>query len=132
MDLFDIVNNLYTKKFGIPHQSQLSGKLWMVNRFISMEDSLVEAIAEVTKYLYTLKNQYYILLYRLIPQVKAIRNKYLKPKIFEESELISRYSRFFMVSKRETIDYIKILREKVDEKSLYGFVGLEKEKQEDK
>jgi len=124
MELFDCVNNLYSKRYRYPTDNELSGKLWVINKFISMEDNLLEYVAFISKYFFVLGNRYYRLLYRLIPMVVAPRNKYIKLEKIG-GELVSRYSKFFGISNRETFDYLKILKQKISDKELNEFVGIE-------
>ena len=125
MELFDLINNLYSKRMHYPKDSDILGKLWIINSFISMENDLLEYIAFTSKYLFTLGARYYRLLYRLIPQSSSPRNKYSKPKKEFDSILVEKYSTYFEVSKRETRDYLRIMQETVFIEEMYDFVGLE-------
>lgn len=122
-DLFYYLNNLFTKTEE-PEHSDVKSIVWPVNRFLSMEKNLLEAIAFTTKYIFTLGPRYYTLLFRLIPKSNAPRNKYLKPEK-DDSELINKYSRYFLISNKEAKDYIKILFKNKTQKEVYNFVGLE-------
>lgn len=125
MEIWDCFSNLYTKRMKYPTDNELSGKLWMINRFLSMDKDLLEVVSDVSKYFYTLKEQYYKLLYRIIPQSSSPRNKYIKPKKEFDDEVLVRYSKLYAVSKREVIDCLRILQKTNDMKEIYEFVGLE-------
>ena len=127
LDLFYYLNNLYSKRSKPSDESEASSFIWPINRFLSMDKDLLETIAHTTRYLFTLGPRYYKLLWRVIPQTNAARNKYLKPEK-DNMELTSRYAQYFGVSKRETVDYLKILNKKYSQKEIYGFVGLEVKK----
>src|SRR3990167_7642989 len=100
MEIWDCLNNLYSKRMKYPDDNELSGKLWMINRFLSMDKDLLEVVADVSKYFYTLKERYYRLLYRIIPQSSSSRNKYIKPKKEFSDEVLNRYSKLYAISNR--------------------------------
>ena len=123
-DLFYYVNNIYTKK-EIPEDSEVKSFIWSVNRFLSMEKELLETIAYLSRYMFTLGSKYYRLVLRVVPQSFAPRNKYLKVEKESDSELLDRYVHYFRLSKKEVRDYLKILFKQYSKKEVYGFVGLE-------
>ena len=125
MTIWDAINNLYSKRMKYPEDSDLVGNLWMINRFLSMDNDLLEVVADVSKYFYTLKERYYRLLYRIIPQDTYQRSKYVKPKKEFNEDLVKRYSKLYGVSNRETIDCLRILQKTNTVKEIYEFVGLE-------
>lgn len=123
-DIFYYLNGLYNKKIKQPDDSEVSSFVYQINRFLSMDKDLLETIAETTRYLFTLGPKYYKLLWRIIPLSNAQRNKYVKvDKI--GSELVDRYKQYFRLSRREVIDYIRILEKQYSTKEIYAFVGLE-------
>jgi len=123
--IFDYLNNLYYKKFSFVNDSEVSGLIWPINRMLSMEKALLETISYLTRYLFTLGPRYYKLLYRVIPQSRPTRNKYIKVEKEENSELVDRYVQFFKLSKKEVRDYLKVLFKMYSKDEVYAFVGLE-------
>ena len=124
-DIFFYINNVYNKRYQLSSE-EVAPMIWTVNRFLSMEKDLLEAVAETTKYIFTLGPRYYTLMMRLVPKSYSPRNKYLKPEK-TKTELLSRYQRYFKLSMREVADYMKILYKKYSEKEIYDFVGLQLE-----
>ena len=124
--LWDLVNNVYSKRMRYPTKEELSNKMWMINRMLSMDIDLLEVIAYVSKYFFTLKEQYYKLLYKIVPQVNSVRSKYVKFKEQEDSVLLKRYSDYFGVNIRETKQYLRLLRKEYNENEILGFIGMEK------
>ena len=124
--IWDILNNIYNKRLRYPTKEELSGKLWMINRFLSMDTNLLEVVAYVSKYFFTLKERYYRLLYSIVPQTSSVRTKYSRFKEQEDSEILKKYSKFFGVNIRETKQYLNILRNRYNEKELLEFIGMEK------
>lgn len=123
--LWDCTNNIYNKRMRYPNKKELSNKMWMINRVLSMDVDLLNVIAYVSKYFFTLKEDYYRLLYRIVPRSNSVRTKYSKIKREENDEMLKRYSKFYGVSKRETRQYLKILSRKYNKKELLGFIGME-------
>lgn len=128
-NLFSLINNLYSKRATYPENSELSGKMWMINRFLSMDKDMLEVIAVISKYFYSLKERYYKLLYRIIPMSPSPRIKYFKPTKEFDSELVERYSKFFNLNNREVVDYLKIMKKDFSDRELYENVGLEYKKE---
>jgi hypothetical protein len=126
-NLFDFVNNLYSKRAKFPEESEVSSLIWPINRMLSMEQYMLETVAYTSKYMFTLGAKYYRLLWRVIPQTNAPRNKYLKPEA-DDNGLIDRYVQYFKLSRREVRDYLRLLRKDLSQKEIYEFVGLEQEK----
>jgi len=125
MEIWDWLRNLYHKRYRYPTDRELQGKLWVINRFISFDPDLTEAVATVSKYFFVLKERYYELLYRVIPESQSTRVKNPKKKVEFNVELVNRYSTLYKVSRRETIDYLKILHKQSATKEIFNFVGLE-------
>ena len=123
--LFDYLNNIYSKKLGMPTNNEVKSFIWPINRMLSMEKALLDTIAYLTKYLFVLGPQYYKLLYRVVPQSLSSWNRYLKVDKEENSDLLNRYVQYFKVSKKEANDYLKILFVQYSKKEVYEFVGLE-------
>ena len=124
-DLFYYLNNLYHKKFEYPEKQEISSSLWAINKFVSMEKDLLLVVAEVQKYLFTLQERYYRLLYRIIPKSNPPFNKYLKAKKEFDSELLVRYSKMFGLGMAEVAAYVRIMRKSMSDKEICEYVGLE-------
>lgn len=124
--IFDWLNNLYTKKLGLPTDAEIAPMIWQLNNFLSMDLDLLEYVAYYQKYMYTLKEKYYLFWYVLIPKCPAQRNKYLKIKKEPETDLVKRLSSVMGLSFMEVADYLKILRKTHTEEEIYNFLGMEK------
>ena len=124
--IFDWVDNLYNKKHGFPPKEEITPMIWQINNFLSMDKDLLEYVAYYQKYMFTLKDRYYLLWYALIPKCLKSRNPYYKVKREKDSELLERLCSVFGLSKVEVVDYLKILRKTYDDKELYEFLGMEK------
>lgn len=123
-NLFYYLRNIYTKKESFS-DDEVKSVVWTVNRFLSMEKDLLEHIAYLSRYLFTLGPKYYRLLMRVVPQSFVQRNKYVKVDKEVESDLLERYVRYFHLSKKEVGDYLKILAKKYTKEEIHAFVGLE-------
>ena len=126
--LWDCLNNIYNKRLRYPTKKELSNKMWMINKFLSMDKDLLEMVAYVSKYFFTLKERYYKLLYSIVPQTGSVRNKYSKVKKDGNYDVLVKYSKFFGVSVRETKQYLRILRNNYSEKELLDYIGFEEKK----
>lgn len=124
--LFKLLNFLYRKDGEYPSKEEIAPKVFMVNRFVSLDLDLTEVIGEISKYVYTLKELYYKLLYRIIPKSKSPRTSYPKFEKEFDSELVSKYALYFRISRKEAVEYIRILSKIMEMKKIYDFVGLEK------
>jgi hypothetical protein len=121
--LFDLINNVYNKRLRYPTDKELSGQIWTVNKWLSMDTDLLEVISEISKYMFCLKERYYKLLYRIVPMTGSVRNKYSKQEKVVANEVLYKYSRFFGVNLRETKQYLEILKKKYSNKELLAFIG---------
>ena len=128
MVIWDWLNNLYHKNYRYPSAKEVQKDLWMINRFVSFDPDLTEVIASTSKYLFCLKERYYRLLYRIIPKSNPTRVMNAKMKVYFDKELVNRYASTYGLSRRETIDYLKILTKKNKIKEVFEFVGLEEKK----
>lgn len=125
-DLFYFLNNIYTKK-EIPEDNEVRSLIWPINRFLSMEKSLLEHVAYLSRYMFTLGARYYKLLQRVVPKSYSPRNKYIKVEKESDDELMDRYVQYFRLSRKEVKDYLKILFKQYTREDVYGFVGLDVE-----
>lgn len=127
-DLFSLVNFLYEKNGQFPSEQAVVPKLWILNRFLSMDPSLFQAVAYASRYLFTLGSAYYKLFYRIIPKTQRGYHKYHKNASDLDSELLSRYSAYFGLSRLETSQNLKIMQRTASLEDIYQFVGLEYKK----
>lgn len=125
MTIWDWLNNLYHKNYRYPTDKEIQGKLWVINRFVSFDPDLTEVVATTSKYFFCLKQQYYRLLYRIIPKSNSPRLKNAKVKEEFEKDLVVRYAGVYGLSRRETIEYLKILHKKESLENIYNYVGIE-------
>lgn len=125
MVIWDWLNNLYHKRYRYPLDEEVQGKLWTINRFVSFDPDMTDVVAEVSKYFFVLKERYYRLLYRIIPESPSIRLKNLKPQNEFDNPLVKRYSKVYGLSAREITDYLKILRKTHSLEEIQNFVGME-------
>ena len=128
MVIWDWLNNLYHKNYRYPEPKEIKKDIWMINRFVSFDPDLAEVVATTSKYLFCLKERYYLLLYRIIPKSNPTRVMNAKMKVEFDKELVGRYSAMYGISRRETVDYLKILTKKNTKKEVFEFVGLEGKK----
>ena len=128
MEIWDWLHNLYHKRYRYPTDQEIQGKLWVINRYLSFDQDLTEVVAYVSKYFFCLGTRYYHLLYCLVPSSSTPRVKNGKIKKQYEDEIVERYASMYGLSKRETIDYLKILHKNNKAEEVYHYVGLEKKK----
>lgn len=76
MSMFDDIANLSTKKDPIRAPETYDKDVYQINRVLSGENSLLPVIAEFTKYLWTLRGRYYLLLDGFMP--KTSKRLYIK------------------------------------------------------
>ena len=115
--LFDHLNEVYfgQRKNYFSLLSDADKKTWsnyMVNRFLSMEESYIEIINYFQKYSSILKSEnYYKLLISAIPKRK-LYNKYIKGVSDEkyESWLLDIFSRYYEISSNESCEYIDLCK----------------------
>jgi hypothetical protein len=101
--------------------SDLDKKSWstfMILRFLSMNDEWVEIVNEIqpiTTGIQLKPELVYQLLIRLIPQ-SSIFLKYIKNQTEEKytDELISIFVEYYGISKKEALDYLRILYRTID------------------
>jgi hypothetical protein len=66
--MFDDIANLSSKKAPVRDPESYDRDVYQINRCLAMEDSLLPIMAEFSKYLWTLRGRYYLLLDGFIPQ----------------------------------------------------------------
>jgi hypothetical protein len=126
-DIFYYLDNLFVKN-GVPKYDRIQNLGWMINRFLSMDSRFAPYIVDFSKYTNTLKERYYLLLYRFIPKMPPPRNRYIKQDKEFTDKLVERYQNFYNVSRKETIEYLRILLMSTSLKEIYEEVGLELDK----
>ena len=128
MVIWDWLNNLYHKNYRYPSAKEVQKELWMINKFLSFDPNLTEVVATTSKYMFCLKERYYRLMYRIIPESNPTRVLNAKMKVEFDKDLVGRYANMYGLSRRESVDYLKILTKKNKLKEVYEFVGLEVKK----
>jgi len=101
---------------------------YMINRFLSMEESYIETINYLQKYSNILSPEnYYKLLISLIPKRK-LYNKYIKESKDEnkvEKWVLDLFVKYYEISLREAGEYIELLRKsKEGIESIYNICKL--------
>jgi hypothetical protein len=82
---------------------------YMINRFLSMNESYIELVNYVQTIPYTEKEKYYVLYCNMLPK-KQFFSKYIKSTIKQpDVDLIENLTCYFECSKREVEDYLNIL-----------------------
>jgi hypothetical protein len=84
-DLFAELKNLYTKEVPLRSPEDYNSVIFMVNRFLSMDNSLLPVAAEFSKYLYSLGGRCYHLWWGFIKQGPRPYTPYVKKdKLMDE------------------------------------------------
>ena len=82
---------------------------YMIHKYLSMNSEYIELVNYIQKYSNSTKQQIYTMYKNLIPQKKVYLKWVGKKKKSNNTELIGKLSQYFLVSKREVIDYLDIL-----------------------
>lgn len=104
---------LYKSDIGdITEDSWKSFQPFMVNRYLSMNPDYIEIVNYIQKFSNSPKHQFYTMYKNIIPKkqvyLKWIGNK----KQSQNVELVEKLSKYFVISKREIVDYLEILKKK--------------------
>ena len=100
MSMFDDIANLFLKKEKPRDPESYDRDVYMINRMLSMEDELVPVLAEFSKYLWTLRGRYYLLLWGFMPHtkkklwIKNIKRSALADRDRERVRLIQRATNY--------------------------------------
>lgn len=127
MNLFDWLKEITYNKTpwtSFSEEDKKSFEPYMVNRFLSMNQSYVELVNYVQRIPYTEKEKYYTIYCGLIPK-KQQYLKYIKSSTkVPNADLLKHIARYFECSTREAELYISLLKEDEVKKYLRG-MGLE-------
>ena len=92
--LFDDMKNLFSKKEPLKEPEEYDQDVYMINKYLSMEPTLLPVISEFTRYLWTLRGRYMYLLDGFLPQtdkrlfIKYTKNKSLTDKTRDKVRLV--------------------------------------------
>jgi hypothetical protein len=95
---------------------------YMIHKYLSMNSEYIELVNYIQKYSNSTKQQIYTMYKNLIPQKKVYLKWVGKKKKSNNTELVMKLSQYFLVSKREVIDYLDILN-KNDIKNILTSMG---------
>ena len=125
-EFFEKIDNLFLKKKEIDLK-EVGPMNWQINRFLSMDKDLLLPISLFNKYLFTLKERYYILLDRFIPKLPGKpRITYYKKPVVEEA--CTRIAKMYNVSTREASQYLELFKVQMGD-DIYGWLGIETKKE---
>lgn len=83
--MFDEFINLFEKTEPLKEPEYYDNLVFQINKYMSMEDTLLPAAAEFSKYLWILRGRYYYLLYKFIPKTnKRLYIRYVKNKKLDD------------------------------------------------
>ena len=131
--LFNVIDDITWKKTPITEYSDADEKsisVYMINRYLSMRQDLVEIINELQTYTIGLlrPSETYRLYHDLLPASKGFA-KYVKGKKDDKysDKLIDQISQHYLVSKTEASDYVEIMTqaECTAILQLYGYTEAE-------
>ncbi len=125
INLFGWLNEITLYKSPIEKFTEEDWKTFntfMVNKYISMNPEYIEIANYIQKYSNSSKPQIYTMYKNLIPKKKVYLKWVGGNKKSQNTELVEKLSQYFLVSKRETEDYLDILH-KSDVKSILQGMG---------
>jgi hypothetical protein len=122
-EFFSAIDNLFLKKKEIDLK-EIGPMCWQINRYLSMDKDLLLPVNLFNRYLFTLKERYYILLDRFIPKMLGKpRITYYKKPVIEEA--CSRVARMYNVSTKEASQYLELFKVQMGDE-VYNWLGVEK------
>jgi len=95
---------------------------YMIHRYLSMNPEYIELVNYIQKFSNSTKPQIYTMYKNLIPKKQVYLKWVGKKKKSSNTQLVEKLSHYFLVSKRETEDYLDILH-KSDVKSILISMG---------
>jgi hypothetical protein len=125
INLFGWLNEITLYKSPIEKFTEEDWKTFntfMINKYISMNPEYIEIANYIQKYSNSPKQQIYTMYKNLIPKKKVYLKWIGGKKKSQNTELVEKLSQYFLVSKRETEDYLDILH-KSDVKSILISMG---------
>lgn len=124
-DLFGWLKEITLYKSDIEDITEDSWKTFqpfMINRYISMNPDYIEIVNYIQKFSNSPKQQIYTMYKNIIPK-RQVFLKYIGSKNkTKNTELVEKLSKYFIISKREIVDYLDILNKK-DIKSILESMG---------
>lgn len=125
INLFGWLNEITLYKSPIEKFTEEDWKTFntfMVNKYISMNPEYIEIANYLQKYSNSPKQQIYTMYKNIIPKKKVYLKWVGGKKKSQNTELVEKLSQYFLVSKRETEDYLDILH-KSDVKNILISMG---------
>jgi len=125
INLFGWLNEITLYKSPIKKFTEEDWKTFntfMVNKYISMNPEYIEIANYLQKYSNSPKQQIYTMYKNIIPKKKVYLKWVGGNKKSQNTELVEKLSQYFLVSKRETEDYLDILH-KSDVKNILISMG---------
>jgi hypothetical protein len=125
INLFGWLNEITLYKSPIEKFTEEDWKTFntfMVNKYISMNPEYIEIANYLQKYSNSPKQQIYTMYKNIIPKKKVYLKWVGGNKKSQNTELVEKLSQYFLVSKRETEDYLDILH-KSDVKNILISMG---------
>jgi hypothetical protein len=125
INLFGWLNEITLYKSPIEKFTEEDWKTFntfMINKYISMNSEYIEIANYLQKYSNSPKQQIYTMYKNIIPKKKVYLKWIGGKKKSQNTELVEKLSQYFLVSKRETEDYLDILHKK-DVKSILISMG---------
>ena len=119
--MFDMLNGIYTNQsidFFISlsdvEKKKYRSYRFIMNRFISMTPEYIPVVNEVQKY-QTIPDKYHYMFFANILPKKKTYAKYIKSESdSSNSDDVKLVARHFKISERESIDYLKIMKNDVE------------------
>jgi hypothetical protein len=85
--MFDDIGNLFLKDKPLREPEEYDGSVYQMNRMLAMEDTLTIPLAYLSRYMWTLRGRYYLLLWGLIPKTsKKLWIKNVKRGMLDDTE----------------------------------------------
>ena len=125
INLFGWLNEITLYKSPIEKFTEEDWKTFntfMVNKYISMNPEYIEIANYLQKYSNSPKQQIYTMYKNIIPKKKVYLKWVGGNKKSQNTELVEKLSQYFLVSKRETKEYLDILH-KSDVKNILISMG---------
>ena len=135
MQIFDFTKQIIQKNDitfldKLDEQDKKSFNSFMIQRFLSMNEKWIELINFVNKWTFTIEKEHYFkLITLLIPNQQKTFYKYVKGKndIKYNKIVVEKIMNYFQVSKKEAIEYYKLLsnERKIELVKKYGYSDKE-------
>jgi hypothetical protein len=96
----------------ITEDSWKSFQPFMINRYLSMNPDYIEIVNYIQKFSNSPKPQFYTMYKNIIPKKQVYLKWIGGKKQSQNTELVEKLSKYFVISKREIVDYLEILKKK--------------------